>query len=357
MTMGRFDVSRAMAIAVLVLACLLVAARTAVARQNQPPPKNEAPAAVDKDYPMGKEGSIRISVPAGWKDDSILATIGDAAASLLDFTSRDNSGPIRVQVVSFPPARLDPKLAADEGLKTVCRAYAAQYIGKAKAKELKLDAFDGTEVHGFSYAVADESNSGPYRLVTGGALKLGQLFIVFTIYHQEKQLLVEPAKQMVRDAKIVGKEAAATTKPAMPVSLPSPDGTWNLRVPALMISPSLFYRREDGDTLRYGTRDRSFGVGIEAYFEPAPKRGGATIVRSYYHTRLKQSRATLEKVKLEGNDSRAILRYRVNGMQCVGVYMVHQKTWVSANFTCDADDKDALALLEKAVDSVTIAGN
>lgn len=315
----------------------------------------DAPAPTDRDFPMGQQGILRIGVPSGWKDDSILADAGSVSTSMLDFSNRDNSGPIRVQVISFPPAKIDPNLAADEVLRNICRGMASNAVGAAKAKEVKIEPFNGTEAHGFCYSVPDETKSKGYGRISGGALKLGQLIVVYTILHQERQALLEPATKMIREARLVTDASTAATKPAAPVALPGPGDAWFIRIPNLVIAPSSFVRRKQGDTLDYTLTDRVSGIGLNALIEPAPKRGGAIIARNYYHNSLKQSRTQLEKVKLEGNNAKALLRYRVSGMQCVSVYLVHENMWVSVNFVCSADDKEALAQMEQAVNSVVVS--
>lgn len=332
----------------LVLGCALAVATYTAVAQTQP-------TVTDRDFPMGKSGALRLGVPVGWKDDSVLADGGAMAASMLDFSSFDDSGPIRVQIVSFPPARIDPTIAADVALQQICRGMAAHAIDAAKARDLKLDSFAGPEVRGFSYSVPNERGSKEHKHVTGGALKLGQLVLVFTIYHQNRQPLLETATKMVREARLVADAAAATTKPAAPVVLPGPDDAWGISIPNLVIAPSSFVRRKQGDTLSYALTDRASGIGLDAQIEPAPKRGGAVIARNYYHNNLKQARTQLEKVKLQGNDTKALLRYRAADMQFVSVYLVHEKMWISVNFFCAADDQEAVALMERAVESVRIS--
>jgi hypothetical protein len=332
-----------------IFGCVLATATcVATAQQTQP-------SVADRDFPMGKAGTLRLGVPPEWKDDSILSDGDSMAASMLDFTSWDDSGPIRVQIVSFPPAKIDPNLASDDSLQRICRAQAAKAIDAAKVKELKLDAFAGGQVRGFSFSVANEKGSKEHSRVTGGAVKLGQLVLVFTIYHQNRQPSLDTATAIVRDARLVADASAATTKPAAPVALPGPGDAWSVQIPKLVISPSRFVRRKQGDTLSYTLTDRVSGVGLDALIEPAQKRGGATIARSYYHNLLKQGRTELSKVKLQGNDRKAVLRYGAADMQFISVYLVHDKMWTSVTFYCAANDQEALKLMEQAADSVRIA--
>ncbi len=310
---------------------------------------------VDKSFPMAKAGTLHLKVPSDWKDTSIVAPAGGEVASVLDFSTRDDSGPLRLQIVSFPPAKITPELAGDDGLRKICEVTAKSFVAGSVEKKLTLIDFEGDEAHGFTYELT-RATEGPYKCITGGAIKLGEIVLIVSTYHQQKQPAREAVMEMLRTASLGG-AAAATTQPAEAVTLFSSDESWSIRIPKLLMSPSAIYRRVNGDVCQFGGSDGKAGLNFSAVFEPAEKKGGASIARNFYYNKIKQARVPVEKVKLEGNDQKSILRYQMSGSQFVSVYLVNKKTWASIHFTCDLDNADALKLIDESTSSIVIKSN
>ena len=242
-----------------------------------------------------------------------------------------------VQITAIPSRGGDSDFNSPAKLKKIAETLGGRMLSGSKEAALALEELKGDKAAGYVYTLTDKDPApGSFEYITGGAVGVGDLILSVTILHHHKDAPErQAALDMLKGAKQA--KAAPATQPAE-LRVPGPRGAaWDLVLPV----KGLEVVEDDADDprVRHLTAvDKSTGLIVSVFMEPAPQAGDSAAVRDVYWGRAKQSPLKKEGVTLGKAGPYATVQYTVPDVggekidqRNANLYIAHEGVWVDVH--------------------------
>jgi hypothetical protein len=146
-----------------------------------------------KRYPLSGHGYFQLDVPAGWKDR--VAQPSRPAPPTIEFIQDQQGRSFIATIVPAWQSETNESPLDKEALRRVVEHAARGMLQHSTESEPDINEIGGATGSGYCFSVTDKaSEPGDYRFMTRGALRVGELTVLFTILANPGQ------EQVVRDA-------------------------------------------------------------------------------------------------------------------------------------------------------------
>lgn len=155
----------------------------------------------------GPQPSLKLTIPAGWKDVS-KPPAPDKPASIV-IATREKAGVFSVQIVFLRTSKAADALD-DDTLKLLLSNAAKPYLEGSDQTEIKPQPLDGKDTHGFFTTLTSKAaKPGESACITLAHVKLGEGILAATVRHPDGSPNLPKALDMIKTATL----ALPATKP------------------------------------------------------------------------------------------------------------------------------------------------
>ena len=134
-------------------------------------------------YPIPGQGSLLLSVPAGWRAAS--RSLEDPASVLLRLRPAAGDGfLIQVSALWLDAAKREGR--TPPRLKGEVQKSAEKLLAQSVEKNAVIEELRGAQSFGYYYSLTDrQPKPGEYKYLTQGMVMTGELLTIFTVLHHE----------------------------------------------------------------------------------------------------------------------------------------------------------------------------
>lgn len=153
-------------------------------------------------YPVPGHGELVLDVPQRW--EVTYVTQGDNKPPLITFFSRDESKreifQLNVSILWDDGFKRD--ITAPDHIRSIVEESGRELLQQSRENELDLQTINGASGSGFYFRLSDaDPQPGEYSYLTQGALSVGNVVIIFSLFtHEKDSIEVKESLQMLRQA-------------------------------------------------------------------------------------------------------------------------------------------------------------